>query len=521
MGLFKPNIEKLEAKQDAEALVRLLGHKDGDYRSRSAEALTRLGASAVGPLIRTLPTEDEKLRELVGGTLGSIGEPAVDPLVEALADEKSRPQAVSTLKRIGEPAVGALVQTLQDESTEPTVRAGTALALGEIGDHRARGPLLHALKDKHSDIRKQAAGALDLMQWTPEDDSTRFAYLIAKGNWRELSECGESAVEPLVQSLKHYDDWETRTHIIWALGMSGQRKAIEPLLEMLAATRFIVRIEAAKALMRIGEPLSMEIAARNLITLFNIENNDSSIMVSMTLTEMGEPAVEPLLEAVEDVSAGRRVRWFAAMTLGNIGDARAVEPLIRALKDGDSELGASARGSLEKLDKLDEAKERYREAVRSNPDLAEAHYHLGNVHRHSKEAGEAIEEYREAIRLDPDHANAHKVLGDLLRESHDLRGAASEYAEAISIVPGNAEWRTFLGFVLMSLGKFSEAETELREAIRLDPGLAEAHGTLGGLLGGLHRATEARRELKTAIELSNAAGNSHNVKLYSDLLHEM
>jgi len=52
------------------------------------------------------------------------------------------------------------------------------------------------------------------------------------------------------------------------------------------------------------------------------------------LGEIGDKrAVEPLIKALEDED--RNVRWGAAEALGYIGDKRAVEPLIKALEDED------------------------------------------------------------------------------------------------------------------------------------------------------------------------------------------
>jgi len=45
-------------------------------------------------------------------------------------------------------------------------------------------------------------------------------------------------------------------------------------------------------------------------------------------------AVEPLIEALGD-EEDRGIRWRAAVALGEIGDERAVEPLIETLKDED------------------------------------------------------------------------------------------------------------------------------------------------------------------------------------------
>lgn len=61
------------------------------------------------------------------------------------------------------------------------------------------------------------------------------------------------------------------------------------------------------------------------------------------LGEIGDArAVEPLIQTLEDRDS--LVAGKAAQALGRIGDARAVEPLIQALKDGDR--GCLARSSM-------------------------------------------------------------------------------------------------------------------------------------------------------------------------------
>lgn len=67
-----------------------------------------------------------------------------------------------------------------------------------------------------------------------------------------------------------------------------------------------------------------------------------------TLGEIGDArAVEPLIEAVKDKD--EYVRWAAIETLGEIGDARAVESLIEALKDKDEDVRRVAREALSKI----------------------------------------------------------------------------------------------------------------------------------------------------------------------------
>jgi len=70
----------------------------------------------------------------------------------------------------------------------------------------------------------------------------------------------------------------------------------------------------------------------DLINLLLMHNNASERgKAALKLGEIGDVrAVEPLIKALED--GDRKMLWQAAWALGEIGDARAVEPLIRVLK---------------------------------------------------------------------------------------------------------------------------------------------------------------------------------------------
>lgn len=53
--------------------------------------------------------------------------------------------------------------------------------------------------------------------------------------------------------------------------------------------------------------------------------------VERELVKLGEPAVEPLIEALKNEN--RRARWRAANALGKIKDTRAIKPLIHSFGD--------------------------------------------------------------------------------------------------------------------------------------------------------------------------------------------
>jgi hypothetical protein len=71
------------------------------------------------------------------------------------------------------------------------------------------------------------------------------------------------------------------------------------------------------------------------------------VAIVSVLGTFGEPAVEPLIKALEDDD--EEVRETAARALGQVGDSRAVKPLIKALGDdgyGVAEAAAEALGEI-------------------------------------------------------------------------------------------------------------------------------------------------------------------------------
>jgi tetratricopeptide (TPR) repeat protein len=72
-----------------------------------------------------------------------------------------------------------------------------------------------------------------------------------------------------------------------------------------------------------------------------------------------------------------------------------------------------------RLDRLDEAEARFREAVGGDPGFAAAHYQLGLVLEKKGRAADALAELEEAARLDPASAEAQYALSRLYRRGGD------------------------------------------------------------------------------------------------------
>ena len=209
-------------------------------------------------------------------------------------------KAIESLVKIGAPAVEPLINALKNENFH--VRASAATTLGKIKDTRAVGPLIVALKDKHEHVRSSAADALgeikDNRAIKPLIDALDNPNIVRMGASDSLVNIGSPAVEPLIATLKDNKNFEVRSYVAMTLGKIKDVRAIKPLID----------------------------AMRDDQNSFDVRDVSSN-----SLGNFGAPAVEQLITALKDKN--RYVREGAANALGIIKDVRAIEPLIKVLKN--------------------------------------------------------------------------------------------------------------------------------------------------------------------------------------------
>jgi tetratricopeptide (TPR) repeat protein len=78
------------------------------------------------------------------------------------------------------------------------------------------------------------------------------------------------------------------------------------------------------------------------------------------------------------------------------------------------------------LDQRPQAEAHLREAIRLNPNLAPAHFQLGNVLEDSGRTDEAITEFKAAARLDADYAEPHYALARIYKKLGDATASRRE-----------------------------------------------------------------------------------------------
>ncbi len=377
--------------------------KDNGWLSRMAvNILGDIGdARAVEPLIAAL--KDSNTTENAIIALGKIADArAVEALIAALKDINMVTRAATALGKIADVrAVEPLIAVLLDRNMAAKAGVGEVVTevLSKTGDRRIVAPFVAILKDEARHVtdkqKEHAALALAGMDSSVLERRQAIAPLIA---WHTKFGVGfGSAIGTRHVSLQALDqidpEWPTSQEARDAIPLlaeiikhetrnpgyeppnhesSRRRRAIEllvlihaPVIEALISAIACwdgpVRTFAEEVLGKHYPDWPRSEAAGEaipfLIAAFGPESgtqnrravNFEGIRAKNALTRIGSPAVQPLIMVMSSVDP--RMREYAASTLGEIGDACAVETLRNALKDDDEQVRYSAQFALEKLEK--------------------------------------------------------------------------------------------------------------------------------------------------------------------------
>jgi len=286
-AVFKPDIDKLRARQDVAGLAKALSYKQPEIRREAARALGWLkNPSALVPLAAASQDADVAVRReavqalgrLVHGFAENLGseQPEIRQRVaHALAaasqdaDVAVRRQAVGTLGRLGDPSgVEPLAKVLLHDADEDT-RWSAALGMfwvgraeGEARD-KAVAALISALGDSSVKVREKSAEVLGSL---PDPRSIEpltqvrlgSSYRYAAASLIKLAAAFPDAVaEQALRALTSKDP-HMRASAAMVLGRVGDRRAVTPLINALQDAADAVRMEAAEGLGKLGDPEAVD-----------------------------------------------------------------------------------------------------------------------------------------------------------------------------------------------------------------------------------------------------------------------
>ena len=347
------------AKRDrTEDLVQDLVHADDWKRMNATAELLKRGPEAVRGLIAVLGSENPRLRAEATHMLGRIRDRTAGVPIVALLKDPDPAVGAAAIEAIGHVADGAalaaLVHLLEDEAT----REKAAEVLGRLKDPGALEPLTGMLKSADPTARRMAAESLEALADPRSVDAWVEAMAdpdlleIASRSLKRIAELRERITEVL-DRLRDMDDTvaleEARIGVSMDLITLG-RPAVPDLLEALNDDLWVVREAAAQALGIIGDLRAVEPLIEKAKTDRDRGVRESCIRA---LGEFGDSrSVDVLVEAVED----RTTRLAASEALSKIKDIQVLLPYTDLLKrmkaDRDGLVSYLGGLILDKLEKL-------------------------------------------------------------------------------------------------------------------------------------------------------------------------
>ena len=163
-------------------------------------------------------------------------------------------------------------------------------------------------------------------------------------------------------------------------------------------------------------------------------------------------------------------------------------------------------------DNLNKAMEHFQNAIKEDPNFAQAHVGLADCHNAlgtvqfgalpPMEARRRAEEAAtKALALDPQLAEAYNALGSVKHFNWDWTGAEQDFKRAIEWNPNYANAHNFYAGYLMCRGRADEAIAASNRARELDPFSLSISAQRGFLLENARRYEEAIAQLRNVIEM--------------------
>jgi len=158
-------------------------------------------------------------------------------------------------------------------------------------------------------------------------------------------------------------------------------------------------------------------------------------------------------------------------------------------------------------------------AIQLEPNLAEAHTSLADVHLHFDWRWDAAgREYRRAIECNPGYALGYHWYANLLAATGQHDAAYAAVMRALEIDPVSLSFQVWAGVTSYLARRHEDAVYHYSQALELDPDFAVAHMYMAQALEQVGRYPEALASFDTAIRLTGGSSNVIAMKAHTHAL---
>jgi tetratricopeptide (TPR) repeat protein len=160
----------------------------------------------------------------------------------------------------------------------------------------------------------------------------------------------------------------------------------------------------------------------------------------------------------------------------------------------------------------EKAVEAFQQALKLDPDLAEAHFRLGlafDAVGKEQEAEDAykksIEKYKKYLEANGKDAEAHYNMGQAYAGLHLYSEAVREYRQATRLKDDDADIYYDLGTALTKLAQYDEAASAFSKSLEIDPDNYRAEDALEEARDGVKRIRAGKKHQEDVLKKEKAA----------------
>jgi tetratricopeptide (TPR) repeat protein len=282
----------------------------------------------------------------------------------------------------------------------------------------------------------------------------------------------------------------------------------------------------------------MRASAKASRVLFPILFGLATCATALAQTSSRQLSASPLQEAAREIAAGKldeAEKNLRAVLAATPGDYRALDLLgvVRVLQHQEAK-----------------AEELFGQVVKTRPDFAPGHAHLGLLYLRLNRPEDALLELREALRIDPGRTDAVQALVHILRDqaqkasqrgdwdralnaliearkyagdnadvlyefgyaalrSSLIDDAIDAFQQTLKLRKGDSLAVFYLGYALLDRARFDDARQQFAQYVALRPDDPSGYGALGMALAGLGRSDDARPQFEKSIALDPKQSESY------------
>ena len=195
------------------------------------------------------------------------------------------------------------------------------------------------------------------------------------------------------------------------------------------------------------------------------------------------------------------------------GDFQAAErSLVRAsAADGDNPFPVSQRGFfLLRRGRIAEAGSAFGDALKRDPNWANAHFGLGRIAQEQGDHTRALEHYRSALRHNPMDLEAHLRVAGIFVSRDNREEAIRHLRKAADLGPTRGETFFLLGGLLREQGSWKQAEEAFQRALHLGVNVAQCHLELSRIYERLAEEERLAYERERQRSSGEPASKSHS-----------